>query len=197
MDYENLKTRIESLSNAEKMSKELFSPLSRDLLQFLLDTGDVRPINLLMSDGILSAINLRTARNFFKNFVPFENINGKDDKLESFGKIKPSKKEEKFQKIRDFLADPLNNIYTWANRHEEVVVKEWKIDHVTNTVKKALEKGFSKETILRATLEAGITAKDILALMGELAKEEEAREEAKAKAKAEKDAKALADQPPV
>lgn len=173
MDYNDLKKRIESLAKAEKLSKELLSPLSRDVLQHLLDEGDVRPINLLLQDKVLSALNLRTARNFFRTFVPFENIMSQDGKtLMSFGKVKPAKKEAKFEAIKEFLDDPMNNIYTWANRNEEVTVKPWKIEKVSKTIEKAIKEGFNKADIIRAVFDGGIEPKDVISILEQMSKDE-------------------------
>lgn len=174
LNYDDLSKRIESLAKAEQVSKELLMPLSRDLLQFLVDTGDIRPVNQIIADGVLSSINRRTARNYFRAFCPFDNIMSADGKyLVAFGKMKGSKKDKKFELIREFLSDPHNNIFTWSNANEDVIVREWKIEKVTKIIERAKKEGFGEGAIVEAIMAGGISAKDIIALVGKLAEAEE------------------------
>lgn len=181
MNYEQLKARIETLAASEKVTKELLAALSRDLLQFMLDTGDIRPINLLLEDGKLSPQNRKVAILYFQKFCPFKNLQTEKGEFQAFGEIKKAKKEEKFASVREFLADPHNNIWTWANRHVEVKSREFKIDRVTATVQKAIENGFSPTSILVATLKAGISVNDIMDLVSKMADMAEQQEQEEAK----------------
>lgn len=178
MNYEQLKARIETLAASEKVTKELLAALSRDLLQFMLDTGDIRPINLLLEDGKLSPQNRKVAILYFQKFCPFKNLQTEKGEFQAFGEIKKAKKEEKFASVREFLADPHNNIWTWANRHVEVKAREFKLDRVTNTIKKAIENGFDDAAVINAVIEAGISPQAMLALVKNAAEKQE-QEEAK------------------
>lgn len=173
MNYEQLKARIETLASNEKITKELLASLSRDLLQFMVDTGDIRPINLLLEDGKLSPQNRKVAILYFQKFCPFKNLQTEKGEFQAFGEIKKAKKEEKFASVREFLADPHNNIWTWANRHVEVKPREFKLDRVTSIVKKAMEGGFEEEAVIEAVLKGGISPASMLKLIEHAAKAEE------------------------
>lgn len=172
MNYDQLKQRIETLAANEKITKELLATLSRDLLQFMLEHGDIRPINLILEDGKLSPQNRKVCILYFRKFCPFKNLENNKGEFLSFGEMKKAKKEEKFAAVKAFLADPHNNIWTWANMHVEVKAREFKIDRVTSTIKKAMENGFDDVAVMEAVIEGGLSAKVIMAVITKYAEEE-------------------------
>lgn len=178
--YEILLASIAELAQAERITKRVFGELSRDLLEYMVENEDVRPINALLGVGedgrfILTAANWRIACMYFNNFVPFtsnyQDVNklgissgrrNADNPL-VFAK-KSKKKWDKYLKdIAAWLADEDNNIWLWqADNVSMDKTKDFAGD-ITKTISKALEGDDSNEPlslaqVLDAVLDAdGVT----------------------------------------
>lgn len=176
-NYDEIISRIDQLASAERVTKALLTSLSRDTLGYLVESGDVRPINKLLQKGVLTPMNYKTALLYFKDWVPFQILESDDDGKEflGFGKAKRTK-DAGFAKIAEFLEDPLNNIWTWAERNVQVEKKPFDLKNVTRIIEKALKEA-DTDSVIKAVMAGGIEAQAIIDLIHAQAEEAEAEEE--------------------
>lgn len=157
---------IDALAQSETVTKRELRALSRNVLEATHETGDIQFANKLVA--ILTPVNKRVCVLFFKAFLGFI----WDDKLMMFTKKSKKKYEAAFAAYVEFMADPNNNIWTWAERNIEIEPKAFDVskvtDYVKNTLVKAAEAGVSQADVMRAIIKAGITADTIIACMDEL-----------------------------
>lgn len=139
--------KITKIRNAEKVTKAVLGELSRELLEYVKETGDVQPVNKLIS--VLTPMNKRTAMLFFSHFLPFNQEDG------TFTK---KKRNGTFALTDEFLATD-DTIWDWAADNIKVEKKEidW-TQRLTNDMTKAIE--------------AGLTAQDIINILGQVLPEE-------------------------
>lgn len=163
-------SRIDDLAKAETTSRAMLALLSRDLLTYVLDTGDIGMVNRTLA--ACKTRNRGVAFVFFNAFLPWK-CEGKDD-LRTFT-TKSTNKDvvaKCVAAIGKFLADENNSIWTWAD--ENVAPVERKVDYakqLTNTVARALDKdkgGMSPADVLAAIHEGGITIASILSMADEI-----------------------------
>jgi hypothetical protein len=162
---------ILALAGSEKITKAELQGLSRTVLEAWHATGDHSYGNRLI--GILTPVNKKVAVQFFLHFSGFSF----DDKLGAFAGKSKKRYELAHKESMAFLEDPMNNIWSWADRNIEIVKKEFTLDQVTDGIKGYLKKA-NKENIpqvdvLRAIFKGGISVDSILALMDELGLEAE------------------------
>lgn len=174
MNYQTIDAKITELFNAEKVTKAVLAELSRELLLYLIDGDDVRPINRLLNvDNALTPVNWRIACQYFKHFLPFKSNYSevkecieKGGKRESlvFTKLDKKKYDEKVKLIAEFLEDESNNIWSWSSENVEVKAKTPDyFKAVTNAVNNAVKKGdLSVNDILKAIQESEINLDDML-----------------------------------
>ena len=71
------------------------------------------------------------------------------------------------------MADPNNNIWSWAERHVEVEAKPFELLKVTKFIESALKKAadvnMTHADVLRAVFAAGVSADALVIVMDELA----------------------------
>ena len=155
-----------ALASSEKVTKENLKTLSRTVLEAVHVTGDIGYVNRLIE--VLTPVNKRTAIVYFKHFAGFSF----DDVLGIFTKKSKKRYDEANTLSKDFLEDPLNNIWTWAARNIVVEQRAFTLDVVTNNVKmylqKAKDNGMSDKDVMRAIIKGGITADCIIGIMDEL-----------------------------
>lgn len=192
MSYEVLVKKIQKLAKAETMSKALLGELSRELLADVIQTKDVRAINMLLGDNkgkgfVLSPVNWRFACKYFLHFLPFTSnydevkdcINkGGNRSALVFKKISPKKWDKKVEEIQAWLADEQNDLWIWSN---SVEIDDPKVNYagrITKNVKAAQEKGgLDAIAIMQAVVNAGI---DVEVLMRAIAEVEPAMVEEEA-----------------
>lgn len=185
MSYEILSKKIGQLAKAEKVTKQLLGELSREVLLFVLETKDVRPVNELLGNRqgqfVLSPMNWRIACKYFLHFLPFTsnfdevkdciNKGGARDPL-VFKKLSPKKVESKTEEIHAWLAVEENDIWVWSN---SIAFEEKPVDYagrITKNVMAAQEKGgLDAIAIMQAVVNAGI---DVDVLMRAIAEVEPA-----------------------
>lgn len=157
---------LDTLKQSEAITRRELRDLSRSVLEALHMTEDSSFINRLIV--VLTPVNRKVAIEYFKHFSGFHY----DDKLSSFTKKNKKVYAEKAQASFEFLAEPSNNIWTWAERNIEVTAKEFTLDTVTkyveSTLKKAEKNGFNQADVMRAIIKGGMTADAIIAIMDEL-----------------------------
>lgn len=157
---------IIALAASEKVTKESLRELSRTVLNAHHATEDVSYINKLIE--VLTPVNRKVAVLYFKAFGGFTY----DDKGKRFAKKSKKHYDQAHADAVEFLAEPHNNIWTWAERNVEVEAKPFDIKKVTafieNASKKALENGLTRLDVLRAAFAGGMTPELLLQLLGEL-----------------------------
>jgi len=157
---------IEKLAVSESVTKRELRDLSRTVLEAWHATGNVVYANKLL--GVLSPINKKTAIVFFKHFSGFHF----DEVMGAFDHKSKKRYEKAHIDCVKFLADPNNNIWSWAERHIEVAHKPFDVGSVqkymTKAIKDAAGVGLSHADLLKAVFKAGIDPACIIQVMDEL-----------------------------
>jgi hypothetical protein len=159
---------LAALAGAEKITRAELSTLSRITLEALHTEvegnkvyGDIRIINDILP--ALTPVNRQVVIEFFKEFSGFS-FDGKNNRFTSKDK---KNYDAAVALSEDFLEDPLNNLWTWANRNVEVTKKEFNISQSMGALlKKAHNKGVSNNDILKAVMSNGLSVDDLIAFMG-------------------------------
>lgn len=156
--------QIKQLAGAEKITKEVLRVLSRSTLEAIHATEDVAYINQVV--GALSPVNRKVAILYFAEFTGFRHDGG------VFGKKDKANYEKAKAAALAFLEDPMNNIWSWADREIDIAQKDFDINQVTKVterlLKKANEAGFQQADVIRAILKAGVDTDALLAVMDEM-----------------------------
>ena len=155
---------LATLAKSEKVTKETLRNLSRDVLAAHHQTQDVSYINKLIA--VLTPVNRKVATVFYAEFSGFRQLDG----------VFTKKDKANYDKAQEasvvFLEDPLNNIWTWAEREVSVEKKEFDIKQVTKSIenfnKKAADNGLTQADVLRAVLAAGFEVATLMAIMAEM-----------------------------
>lgn len=163
---------LDMLAQSEVVTKRELMALSRSVLEATHETGDIQFVNKLIA--ILTPVNKKVAIVFFTHFTGFTF----DDALKMFTKKSKKRYDSAHKEYVEFMADPHQNIWTWADRHIEIQAKEFELSKVTkfieNALKKALDAKLSQVDVLKAVLKGGISADSIVAIIAELSEDKEA-----------------------
>lgn len=186
MTIELIDKKIGQLKKSETITKQLLSELSREILVFVIENRDVRPVNHLLGDKdgyALSPVNWRFACKYFLHFLPFSSNfdevkdcinNGGNRSPLRFKKISPRSFEAKCEQIAIWLADDKNDIWVWSN---SINLEEKPVDwfkRLTGAVEKASDKGgLSAVDIMAAVMAAGIDAEILIKAISEALPKEE------------------------
>lgn len=165
---ESFNRSLKALKRSEFVTKEELKGLSRSLLGALHNgpeglLGDIGYINRLM--GVLTPMNKQACREYFKHFSGFVFSE------ETYTFVKKHGKMYEATKVlaNEFLAEPHNNLWTWAERNIEVKVKEFSLDQAViffkSFVKKAEANGLKQKDVVQAILGAGVELDTILEIM--------------------------------
>lgn len=158
-----INTKIETLANAEKVTKAVLSELSRELIEYVLVDGthDIAAVNRTLA--VLTPMNKQTAILFFGAFLPHKF--NEDTSL--FGGLDKKAKDKKMELTVAFLADANNDIWSWAKANVKIEAKE--VDYlgkVTKAISTALDKGaVSQLDLVNAIVAGGLDVNAVLALM--------------------------------
>lgn len=186
--FEQLQNAIIELAAAERITKRVLGELSRDLLEYLVESEDVRPINNLLGKGedgkfILTPVNWRIACLYFHHFVPFtsnfEEIKekgihtGKREDGLVFSKKSKKKWDKCLKSIEKWLATD-GTIWSWQAENVETKKVVNYAGNITKAVEKALKGDDDNEPltisqIMDAVIAAGVKPE---MLMAELFKED-------------------------
>ena len=165
---------IDALLQSEQVTKRELRSLSRTVLEATHETGDIAYVNRLI--GVLSPVNRKVCIIYFKHFTGFSF----DDKLGLFTKKSKKRYAKAFAEYVQFIAEPGNNVWTWAERNIEVEVKPFSVEKFGTYMKGALQKahddGVSNADVMRAIIKAGMDADSIIACMESLAQKDEEKE---------------------
>ena len=175
--FETLSARIALIAASEKVTKQEMGLLSREVLTYILESEDVRPINNLLGKDkegnyLLTRNNRVVAGMYFSEFVPFNTNGAKVSEGEQliFVKKKARVYDKYVAKINDWLGVGTNDIWSWAadNVQVEAKPKEY-AGNIEKLVKKALAdevEGITKVDVLKAVMSAGISIEDLLFIAG-------------------------------
>lgn len=152
-----INARIGKIGNGERTFREEMSHVSRELLTYIRDNGDIDAVNRLL--GVLTPKNKENARKYFINFLPYQ-WNRQEDRFGSKSKNKDVV-AKKNKAIEAFLADEANNLFTWAGRTQQPREQKPKdyAKEVSNVVDKALsddKNGVDVKTVLKSVLKTAI-----------------------------------------
>lgn len=156
-----INVKIDTLANAERITKKVLAELSRDILEYIYlpnEDGkvseDISPINRVLA--VLTPMNKATAILFFKNFVSWKF----DDVAFLFTKKNKKNFEDKLLAVELFLVNEDSNIWTWAANNVTIEPKaiDW-TKRLTKDFAGALEDGLSFDDIL-AILEAALPVEE-------------------------------------
>ena len=163
---------IKALAESERITKDALRSLSRDLLCQLHTiednprNGDIGFTNQVLA--VLTPVNKKVFTLFMVEFSGFKF----NEEIQQFEKKDRAKYNDVFTKAGEFLEDPLNNLWTWAERNVKVEKKAFKLDTLAKDVKRALaqendagELMYSKADIIKAVLSGGITSEELLDLL--------------------------------
>lgn len=157
---------IEKLAVSEAVTKRELRDLSRTVLEAWHATGNVVYANKLL--GVLSPMNKKTAIVFFKHFSGFHF----DDVMGAFDHKSKKRYDAAHADCVKFLADPNQNIWSWAERHIEVEQKPFDVKsiekYMTVAIKNAAGVGKTQVDVLKAVFKAGIDPACILQVMDEM-----------------------------
>lgn len=165
---------IIALASSERTTKEELRVLSRTVLEAVHTTGDIAYVNKLIE--VLSPVNKKAARVYFLHFTGFAL-----DEASGLFVSKSKKRYEKAKELSDqFLTDPNNNLWSWAERNIEVQKKDFDIKQVTKAIENfigtAKKNGLSELDVLRAAFAGGFTPELLIQMLGEVGYEVENKE---------------------
>lgn len=154
---------VKKIASAEKVTKEVLRTVSRDILVATHETGDIGFVNRLIA--ILTPVNKKVAILYFKEFTGFRY----DDAALMFTTKNKRTYEEAHKAYANFIAEPANNIWTWAERNVEIEKAPFELSKVTDFVKNAIKKaenaGKSKADVLAAVIEGGFDSDMLIAML--------------------------------
>src|SRR6478735_4895380 len=137
----NFAASIDALQQSEGVTKRELRVLSRTVLEAHHSTGDVVFINKLLE--VLTPLNKRVCILFFKEFSGFM----WDDQLKRFTKKSKKNYDNAHKMYVEFMADPNNNIWSWAERNVKIEQKPFDVKKVTDFIKGAIKKSNQKDVL--------------------------------------------------
>jgi hypothetical protein len=174
MNFDNIKkslyAALEKLANAERITKATLAEISRDSLNYVVETADIDYINRVIA--VLTPMNKAVAIEFFTHFLPWD-----VEKTEAGAFVRFTTKTKKDKKLRDcaermkeFLADEHNTIWTWAETNIDIEVKKKDFAGlIVKAITKAMKGDEKSDTdplthqeIVKAFFVAGITIDDLM-----------------------------------
>lgn len=162
---------LETLKGSERLTKDTLQGLSRDFLMCLHDVdshkhGDIGFINRTIN--VLTPVN---KRKFFEFMLEFTGFTADKEGTHFVEKHRKAYKDVQ-EKALEWLSDPLNNFWSWAERGKEIVPKEFTMEAVKKTMegvlKKAEKNHFSKVDVLQAVMGSGFTIDELVQAMDKL-----------------------------
>lgn len=179
MSFDQINNAIDAIAKAEKITKSKLGEVSRTILQYLIETEDVRPVNRLLGKDdkgnfLLTPVNWRIGVQYFAHFLPFTSnyekevkqaaIKGGDRVPLVFSKKNKRKWDAQVAEIEAWLANEDNDLWVWSNNAEiEAKPVDYK-KQITNAVKKALAEdkgGMSLVDVFEAMMEADVDMADM------------------------------------
>lgn len=177
---------IEALGNAEKVTKESLITLSRDVLEYIMvDQGngkaseDSQVANRLLD--VLTPVNKKVCIAFLSHFLAFHTSKNEEGEFVSFGKKDKQHWDKKLDLVISFLAEPHNNVWTWADRNIEIAPKPMDFAKLNQAmgqlIKKAEKAHLGHENVIRAMLANGISLDELLVVIKAAGEQDKPAEE--------------------
>lgn len=142
---------LKTLAKSEKVTRQELLTLSRSVLEAVHATEDIGYVNRLLA--VLTPVNRKVCVLYFAEFTGFKQDEG------TFTKKDKKNYDEAAAKAAAWLEDPLNNVWTWADRNVQVEAKPFDLAKVTQMVgqfiKKAEKEQITQVQVLRAVFAAG------------------------------------------
>ena len=157
---------LETLAQAESITKRELKGLSRDILVAIHNTEDSAFLNRLTA--VLTPVNKKVMVHFLTHFSGFHY----DDKTELFTKKNKPYYQKAMEASSLFLEEPHNNVWTWAERNIDVMPKPFDVSAITKymqgALKKAQENGLSQKDVMKAVFASGIEIDCLMDVLDEL-----------------------------
>lgn len=161
------KASIKELAKAEKITKAVLLDISRSVLEAFHATQDVYYLNEIVK--VLTPVNRKVAILYFKEFSGF--MFNEEEQI--FTKKNKKDYDAVQVKAMEFLDDPLNNIWSWAQRNVEIEAKEFTLERMKkqfeSTLKKAADNQYTQLQVIETMMEAGLQMDTLIALMAKIA----------------------------
>lgn len=162
----NFTEALERITKSENITKHELKVVSRTMLEAWHITGNVHYVNRLLK--VVTPVNKKALILFSKHFGGFSY----DEVLGEFTHKSKKRYDNAHKLALEFLENPNNNLWTWAERHIEVQQKPFAIENVEKFIKSALNKGagvgLSQVDILKAVFKAGVSPECVIQVMDEL-----------------------------
>ena len=166
----NFDAAIDTLTNSEKTTKNILRELSRSVLEILFFSEDIGYINRTIH--ALSPMNKKVAIEYFKAFSGFHFVKEGN----CFGKKNKKQFEEIKAQAIEFLSDPHNNIWTWAEINIDIQAKPFDINaiskYISGALKKAEKAGYTDSDVIAQVFASGVDVSAIIKAMENLATKE-------------------------
>ena len=169
----SFKDGIAKLGKAEGLVRQQVNVLSRSVLEAIHATEQIGYVNQMLA--VLTPVNRKAAVVFFKHFTGFHY----DEATKMFTKKSKKRYDKAHAYALTFLEDPLNNMFTWCERHIEVEQKPFdatsflKGQHkaFVRAIQLARDNGVSQKELFEQMFkpEAGKPGIDVEALVAVLA----------------------------
>jgi hypothetical protein len=157
---------IDSIGQAEAVTRRELRDLSRNILTAIHCTEDSAFLNRLIN--VLTPVNKKVMVQFLIHFSGFHY----DAKTELFTKKNKPYYQKASEASIEFLSEPHNNVWTWAERNVEVTVKPYDIGAITkqftSILKKASDNGISQKEVFKALLAGGMSVDTMIDMLEEL-----------------------------
>jgi hypothetical protein len=154
---------LKAIDKAEKVTKETLKDLSRSILTATHATGDIAYVNRLVA--VLTPVNKKVVILYCKEFTGFMF----DAESGLFTKKSKKTYDATLAKAEEFLSDPHNNVWSWAERNIDVEVKPLDLSKITafikGALKKADEQGIVQSEVLKAVFAAGVDVDALIVAM--------------------------------
>ncbi len=157
---------IDAIGQAESVTRRELRDISRTILVAIHLTEDVAFLNRLLN--VLTPVNRKVMVEYLKHFSGFHF----DDRTTLFTKKNKPQWEKCGKLSEEFLAEPHNNVWTWAERNIEVKVKPFDVAAITkymaSMLKKADEAGINQKDVFKAILAGGMSVDTLIDMLDEL-----------------------------
>lgn len=164
---EQINARIATISAGERTFKTEMGLMSRELLTYINENGDIDAVNRLL--GVLSPANKEKTKAFFSHHLPYS-YNVKSQRFDGKSKNKDVV-AKKAKEMTAFLADVDNTIWTWLAdqvKAEPVAKPKEYEKKIEALVKKALEdkdENIPVGAVIRAIIKGGASLAEIMAAL--------------------------------
>jgi hypothetical protein len=155
---------IDNIGHSENTFKGLASSISRDILEYVAETGDIAAANRLVDS--LSSANAEKFNRFIGHFLPYD-YNKAEGRFTKKSK-NPKVVQQKDAARVEFLADDGNDIWAWMSAMKKKAPAEDPKyeERIAKLVKKAMsddEHGISLTAVIRALIKADVSLSEIVA----------------------------------